>query len=48
MKFTIYDGPNRVKKRWAIGVFAIAGIVNTIDHAPEWLKAALNFIAGAI
>lgn len=45
---SLYDGPNKVKKRWAIGLFALAGFVQTIEQAPQWLKSALHFIAGTI
>ena len=45
---TIYDGPNKVKKRWAIGIFALAGLLETINQLPQWVSTALYYLAGAI
>jgi len=44
----LYDGPHKVKKRWAIGLAALAGIAQTIANVPVWLPYIIHTIAESI
>jgi len=44
---TIFDGPNKVKKRWAIGLLALVGILSSMDNLPSWVVSLATTIAQA-
>lgn len=45
---SLFDGPNKVKKRWAITIAAIAGVVQTFEHLPTWVHQLAAFIATVV
>jgi len=45
---TIFDGPNKVKKRWAIGLMALTGILTTMENVPTWALNILKLLSGSV
>lgn len=45
---TIFDGPNKVKKRWAIGILALTGILTTMENVPQWALNILQIVSGTV
>jgi len=45
---TIFDGPNKVKKRWAIGLMALTGILTTMENVPQWALNILKIVSGSV